>query len=482
METPRNEAGQVWTPKPADRVIRHPRRSQISPVRLTMTAARRVQSKALASPLILIYVFAGLVTAGTALLLPPFANTEGSFTPFIDALFTATSASTVTGLVTRESATYWSLYGQAVILVLMFVGGLGIMTMATFLLIFFGQRVPLAHRLIARDSLQINRLGGLARVTVVLVSVAAAMQLMGFAALLPRLFVIYEPVEAVWQALFQAVSAFNNAGFVILPDSASLSAFQGDDLVLGVTAALIFLGAIGYWVILDVIKLRRFSLLPLNTKLVIIMTGLLILCGALVCFFSETDNTLAERSVLDKALVSVFESISGRTAGFSTIDYGATKQNTNFFFIAMMFVGGASGSVAGGIKINTIAVILVAVLSTVQGKPNAAAFGREIAVGQVQIAMTLGALATAFVFVVALALTYLEPNFTFIDLLFEAVSAAGTVGLSTGLTGEISHWGQGVLIASMLLGRVGPLTLALYMASRRETARYRYAQERVTLG
>ena len=481
METPRNDPGQEWTPKPADRVVRHARRAQISPVRLTMTA-RRVQSKAQASPLILIYVFVGLVTVGTALLMPPFANTEGGFTPLIDALFTATSAATVTGLVTRESATYWTVYGQAVILVLMFVGGLGIMTMAMFLLILFGQRVPLAQRVVARDSLQINQLGGLARVTVVLIAAVAAIQLMGFAALLPRLLAIYEPAEAVWQSLFQAVSAFNSAGFTILPDSNSLSAFQQDKTVLGVSATLIFLGAIGYWVILDVIKLRRFSLFPLNTKLVIVMTGLLILCGALVFLSSETDNTLAGLPLVDKILVSLFESISGRTAGFSTIDYGATKQNTNFFLIGLMFIGGASGSVAGGIKVNTIAVVLVAVISTVRGKPHASVFGREIGMGQVQIAMTLGALATAFVFVVALTLTYVEPDFAFIDLFFEAVSAAGTVGLSTGLTGQISQWGQGVLIASMLLGRVGPLTLALYMASRRETARYRYARERVTLG
>ena len=444
--------------------------------------ARRVQSKALASPLILIYVFACLVTVGTALLVLPFASSENGFTPLVDAIFTATSAATVTGLVTVDSATYWSRFGQAVILVLMFVGGLGIMTMATFLLILFGQRVPLAHRIVARDSLQINQMGGLARVTVVLVAVAAVMQLIGFAAFLPRLLMLFEPAEAVWQSLFQAVSGFNNAGFVVLPYTNSMSAFQEDELVLGVTASLIFLGAIGYWVVLDVIKLRRFSLLPLNTKLVIIMTGLFILGGALVFFFSETDNTLAGQPLVHKVLVSVFESISGRTAGFSTIDYGATKQNTNFFFIGMMFVGGASGSVAGGIKINTIAVILVAVLSTVQGKPHASAFGREIGVGQIQIAMTLGALATAFVFLVGLTLTYLEPDFTFIDLFFEAVSAAGTVGLSTGLTGHLSDLGKDVLIATMLLGRVGPLTLALYMASRRETAQYRYAQERVTLG
>lgn len=462
-------------------MARRPRQEQMTPVHVAV-ATRRVQSRALSSPLILIYVFLALVAIGTALLMPPMANTGEGFTPFVDALFTATSAATVTGLVTVNSSTYWSLYGQAVIMVLIFVGGLGMMTIATFLLILFGQRVPMAHRIVVRDSLQIDRIGGLARITMRLVLVTVVIQMLGFVVLLPRFTFLYEPGEGIWQALFQSVSAFNGAGFVILPDTTSMSAFQTDGVVLCVTAILIFLGAISYWVILDVIKLRKFSLLPLNTKLVIIMTSLLTVTGALVFFFSEFDNTLESLPIGDKVLVSVFESISGRTAGFSTVDYNATEEHTNFFFTSMMFTGGASASVAGGIKVNTIAVILVAVLSTIRGRTRATAFGREIPGIQVQMAMTLGAVATAFVFLVALILTYSEPGFTFIDLLFETVSAAGTVGLSTGLTDQLSRWGQVILIATMFVGRIGPLTLALYMVMRGQVTQYRYARERITLG
>ena len=474
---------QSWRPKPGDRVVRHPREDQLGPVRVTVTS-RRAEHRALASPLILIYGFSALISIGTVLLLFPFAHQGTGFTPFIDALFTATSAATVTGLITQHTGEYWTRYGQLVILVLIFVGGLGMMTMATFLLILFGQRVTMAQRIVVRDSLQIDQLSGLAKITVRIVLATVGIQIAGFVALLARFSFDYSPVEAVWQAAFHSVSGFNNAGFTLIPDSDSLSAFQNDGIVLGVIGALIFLGTISYWVMLDVFKLRRFSLFPLNTKLVIVVTLMLTLSGALVFFFSEYDNdqTLRKLSVADKAMVSVFESISGRTAGFTTVDYAETEQHTNFFFTSLMFTGGASASVAGGIKVNTLAVVLVAVLSTIRGRARATAFGREVPQKQVQLAMTLGALATAFVFLVALMLTFAERDFDFIDLLFEIVSAAGTVGLSTGLTAELSRWGHVILIASMFIGRVGPLTLALLMAERGNGDLFRYARERVTLG
>ena len=471
---------QSWTPKPADQVVRHPREDQMSPVRLTVTT-RRMEHRALASPLILIYAFAGLIAIGTLLLFVPFSHHDDGFPSFIDALFTATSAATVTGLITQETGTYWTRYGQVVILGLMFVGGLGMMTMASFLLILFGQRVTLAQRIVVRDSLQIDHLGGLAKITAQIVFVAVGIQLAGFVALMLRFYFPYAPAEAVWQAVFHSVSGFNNAGFTLLPAGSSLSEFQTDGVVLGVMGALIFLGTISYYVMLDVVKLRRFSLFPLNTKLVIILTLILTLSGALVFFFSEYDRqeTLGPLSVAYKAMVAVFESISGRTAGFSTVDYGKTAQHTNFFFTSLMFTGGASASVAGGIKVNTLAIVLVAVLSTIRGRSRATAFGREVPRNQVQLAMTLGAVATAFVFLVALMLTFAERDFDFIDLLFETVSAAGTVGLSTGLTADLSSWGHLILIASMFIGRVGPLTLALLMAQQGKGDIFRYARERL---
>ena len=476
-----------WKPKPGDRVVRHPRNEQISPVRLTITT-RRVQSRALASPLILVYAFAGLITVGTLLLLLPLTHHGGGFTPFVDALFTATSAATVTGLTTQDTATYWTRTGQVFILALMFVGGLGFMTIATFLLILLGQRVTLAQRLLVKESLGVNQLGGLVSLTVRIVLVAAGIQLAGFVVLLARFSVLpdYSLAEAAWQSAFHAVSGFNNAGFVSLPDTVSLSALQQDKVVLGTLMALILLGGISYWVMVDVVRFRRFALFTLNTKLILILTLALILLGALVFFFSEynNDETLGPLSIADKAMISAFESISGRTAGFTTVSFGETQQHTNFFFISLMFIGGASASVAGGIKINTLAVVLVGVLSTIRGKSHATAFGREVPHSQVRRATAIVTVAISLVFLVALMLTFAETakEFAFIDLLFESVSAFGTVGLSTGLTPELSRWGHTILIASMFVGRIGPITLALAMMQSDEGDLYRFAQERVTIG
>jgi trk system potassium uptake protein len=475
--------GGSWKPKPGDRIVRHPREEQISPVRFEITTPR-AQSRTLASPIVLLYSFIGFILAGTLLLLLPFTSQAGGFTPFVDALFTATSAVTVTGLVIQDTATYWTPAGQAIILALIFIGGLSFMAIATFLLILIGRRLSLGQRMLARDSYQVNQLGGLARLTVKIVLVAAAIQIAGFVALAVR-FSLMSDLEGqpIWQALFQSISGFNSAGFVNLPEGESLSAFRTDKIVLGIMGLLIFLGVISYFVMVDIARLRRFSLFSLNTKLVLILTGVLTLSGALVFFTSETDNpnTIGDLSIGDKIMVSVFESTSGRTAGFSTVSYDETAQHTNFFFTAMMFIGGASASVAGGIKINTLGVVLIAVLSTLGGRAHTRAFGREIPHVQVQRATAIAVMALIVVFLFALVLTFSEPEFAFIDLLFEAVSAFGTVGLSTGLTPDLSQGGHLILIVAMFLGRVGPFTLGLMMIERGENDLYRYAQERVTI-
>ena len=478
-----NGRSQAWKPKPGDRVVRHPRQEEISPVRVTVTP-RKVPSRALASPMIIIYAFAGLITVGTLLLLMPFASHGSGFTPLKVALFTATSAATVTGLVIQDTATYWTRTGQVFILALMFVGGLGFMTIGTFLLILIGGRVSLTQRLLVKESLGVNQLGGLVQLTLAIVAVAAAIQAVGFIALFVRFSFLYSPAEAIWQAVFHAVSGFNNAGFVALKEADGLADFHADGAVLGIIGVLIVLGSISYWVMFDVIRYRRFSLFTLTTKLVLIVTGALLLAGATVFFAFEYGNpeTIGPKPLEEKLMTSVFESISGRTAGFTTVDFDKTEQQTNFFFTSLMFIGGASGSVAGGIKVNTFVIVLVAVLSTIKGRTHASAFGREITQTLLQRALVIGVVSAAFVFAVALALTFLEDGFDFIDLLFESVSAFGTVGLSTGLTPLISTWGQLVLIVAMFIGRLGPLTIGLAMAQRAQVDLYRYAKEQVTIG
>ena len=472
----------AWRPRPGDRVVRHPREEEIRPLHIA-AARRRVPPKNFGSPYMLMGGFAFLIAVGTLLLLLPFTNTSGEGTPFMDALFTATSAVTVTGLVVVDTPTYWSFSGQLIIMVLIFAGGLGIMTSATLFLIIIGQRITLANRLLMRESLGVHQLGGLIRLTLRIVLVVVAIQVIGFLILLVRLMGEYPLATALWQSGFHAVSGFNNAGFVIFPDSQSLDAFQRDYTFLVPMTILIVLGTLSFSVLLDIFGYRRFNRYTLDTKLVVVVTTLLLLLGGVVILAAEYANpaTFGPMPVVDKVLTAFFHSASGRTAGFTTVDFGDMEQYSNFFITGLMFIGGASASTAGGIKVNTIAVLMAAVLSSIAGKTHATAFGREVAQPQIYRALTVLVLGLAVVFAVSFLLTITE-GLPLIQILFETVSAFATVGLSTGITQELSPVGRLIIILTMYLGRIGPLTLALVLAQRERTAPYRYAEERVKIG
>lgn len=476
-----------WTPKPGDRMVRHPRRAELRPVTVTVDA-RKANSRALSTPFMVIYIFAGLVAVGAALLSLPFANREEGAAPLLDALFTATSAVTVTGLVLRDTADYWSVAGQIILAALIFVGGLGFMTLAAFGLVVAGQRVTLSQRMLIHESLGGALLGmghgGLVRLAVGIVAFAAGAQALGFAILAVRFLALYPPEKAILTAMFHSVSAFNNAGFIFFSEPEGMAAFQRDGTVIGVTAAMIFLGAIGYGVLIDTIANRRFRLFGLTTKLVLIFTAAMTLIGfgVFMAFEYANPDTLGPLPVSQKITTSIFESISGRTAGFTTLDYARTEQQTNFMVSALMFIGGASASVAGGIKVNTLAVIIVSALSTMRGRAGASAFGREIPPEQVRRALVLGAVSTALVFTIVLALSVTDGHLDFLHLFFESVSAFGTVGLSAGITAELSRWGTLIIIAAMFIGRLGPFTIGIAMAQRSGGDRYRFAEERVTIG
>ena len=472
-----------WRPKRGDVVVRHPRREEIRPISVEMKP-RRVHTKMFASPIILMYGFGILIAIGTGLLMLPVSNNQDRITPFMDAFFTATSASTVTGLVIQESSTYWSFTGQLIILGLIFVGGLGFMTGATFLFILIGRRITLVNRMLMRESLGTSSLSGLVRLTRNIVLFAIAIQLVGFLILFGFFSSTFPAGEALWQAGFHAVSGFNNAGFTVIPDTNSIGVFQKNAPVLAVFAGLIILGSISYVVLADVARYKKFRLFTLNTKLVLVLSGFLWFAGSVVIFATEYTNpdTLGPMSLGHKLMNAFFHSVSGRTAGFVTIDFGTMRQHTNFFIVGLMFVGGASASTAGGIKINTLAIILVTLLATIRGREHPSAFQREIPADQVHRALLIGALASVFIFVVAFLMAFSEPDFPFVQLLFESVSAFGTVGMTSGKTGVLSNWGQLIIAITMFVGRIGPLTLALFLVSRERRDVYRYAQERVTIG
>ena len=406
----------------------------------------------------------------------------------MDALFTATSAITVTGLTVEVTATYWSGFGKIIILLLMFIGGLGIMTTGAFLLVLIGRRVSIFQRQLIKESISIlpvNEVGGVVQLVIRIVAISISVQIIGFIVYLIKLLTEMDLKNAIPHALFLSVSAFNNAGFTAFVNSDSVNIYQQDITIIITTTILILIGAVSVWVVADVLAFRnKTSLYSLNTKLVLSGTFILTILGALVFFAFEYNNaaTIQDLSLPNKIMISIFESVSGRTAGFTTVEYGNTEQPTNFLMTGLMFIGGASGSVAGGIKINTFAVICVAIISTLQGRTRASIFGREISSIIVKRAMVIGAIGTAIVFMFSFILTAVEPQFDFIDLLFEIVSAFGTVGLSTGLTSDLSRWGHLILIIAMFIGRVGPLALGLAMTQRSQKENYRYTQERVTIG
>ncbi len=462
--------------------MRQNRHDDIHPI-IVSTGPPRVAAKNFGSPYILLGGFILLIILGTMLLSFPFTNNNNEITPITVSLFTATSAATVTGLIVVDTASYWTVWGQLIIMTLILVGGLGIMTSATFLLIIIGQRITLANRLLMRESLGVNRLEGLVSLTFRIIMVVLIMELIGFVVLFWSLSQHFPPGQAAWQAIFHAISGFNNAGFIIFPHRDGLSNFQNDFMVLVPLMILIILGTLSYSVLVDIFRYRRFTRYTLDTKLVVFGTIGLTALGTVVLLISEYNNsaTMGDMSIFAKVFHSLFHSVSGRTAGFTTINFGDMEQHSNFFLTGLMFIGGASASTAGGIKVNTLAVLVDAVLASLRGNTNVTALGRELPQPQIFRALAILMLGMAMVFTVSFLLTISE-GFPFINILFETVSAFGTVGLSTGITPELSTVGKIIIILTMLLGRVGPLTLALILAQREEVSPYRFAEERVKIG
>ena len=445
----------------------------------------RHPSRRSSPPLILFYGFAWLIVAGGVLLLLPISNAgEEGITPIPNAFFTATSAVTVTGHTVVNTAEYWTTFGHAVIFTLMLVGGLGFTTIATFLLIIVGQHITLPERMLMRDTMGVDRMGGLAAVLRNIVLIVLGMYAVGTVTIWWRIHEDFSLGESIWQSAFLSVSGFNNAGFSILPDASSLENYMADPVLLGFVACLIVLGGIGWTVLVDVFRQRRFSRFTLDTKMVLSVSLLLWVLGTLVLFLAEYDNpdTLGPLSVLQKVAQSVFQSISGRTAGLTTVDMSVSTELTRLFYPFLMFVGGAAGSVAGGIKVATVAVIIAATISSVRGRLQTEAFGREIPHFQVHRALTVAALAMTFIFILALVMMLTEENIPFLNLLFDTISAFGTTGLSTGVPPQLSLAGKILFMIAMFLGRLGPLTMALALAPREEATVYRFVQERVKIG
>lgn len=482
-----------WRPKPGDTVVRRPRQSEISPVHVHVER-RTVSVRGPTSPMLLVYGFIGLIAIGTLLLMLPISNTSGGITPFTQALFTATSAVCVTGLVVVDTSEAWTRFGQVVIMNLFFVGGLGFMTGAAFLVIIVTQRISLQNRLIIREGIGGGQLDAVVTLVRNMVILAVILQVAGALLLFLSFYVfgeLWEGIgfaEALWQSVFNSVSAFNNAGFEVMPNELvggdSLIGLRSNYWALFVMGLLIFIGGISFAVIRDVTLHRRFSRFSLDTKLILVGSLFLIVVGASLFLIQGWNDpgTLGDRSAGEKVSDALFDSAAARTAGFTTVDYGKVAHNRGVVTEMLMFVGGASASTAGGIKVNTFMVIVLAIAATLRGRRHVRAFNREIPGVIVQRAMTVGAVATFAIAVIVTLFVALQPELPFRSAVFEVVSAFGTVGLSTGITDELNTANRLLIVATMFIGRLGPLTLALLMSGREVSEPYRLAEERVRIG
>lgn len=424
-----------------------------------------------------------IMIIGGILLNLPIASKDGNSIGFINALFTATSSTCVTGLTVVNTAEHWSAFGKIVIICLIQIGGLGFMTLTTLISLILGKRIGLRDRLIIQEELNQFNLSGVVSLTKYVIKATMAIELVGAVVLSFKFIPEYGLKTGVIYSLFHAISAFCNAGFDILGDS--LSMYVGSPIVILTICSLIVLGGIGYTVYLDVMKNRNFRKLTLHSKMAITITLILILSGMVFIFISEYSNpeTLKSLNFGEKVLASLMQSITVRTAGFYSIDLGATRAATAFCMIILMFIGGSPSSTAGGIKTTTFGTLVVAVASIVRGKTEIEIFNRSIPKYLVFRALAVISVAATLVVTMIMILTVTE-NQDFLDIVYEVVSSFSTAGVTRGITDKLSDIGKVLILLTMYVGKVGPLTLAFAIAkktSRREE-RYKYPEGKPLIG
>ena len=431
---------------------------------------------------ILVLGFAGLILFGALLLTTSWASATGERISFVDALFTATSAVCVTGLVVVDTGTYFSLFGQMVIIGLIQTGGLGIMTMATIVALLVRKKINLRERLIMQEALNQLTLSGVVRLTIYIIKVTLVIEFLGGTILAIRWFLDYGP-RGIYYGYWHAVSAFCNAGFDLLGNFRSLTGYVEDPVVNVVIMLLIILGGLGFAVLADIWHCRRWQDLTLHSKIVISATVFLIFFGAMVILLFEFNNpeTLGGLSWHGKVLASLFQSVTPRTAGYNTIDIGKLTDQTLFFIVILMFIGASPGGTGGGIKTSTAFLLAMAIWSMIRGQTDVEIFQRRIPTPTVYKAFAIAVISALLVIIVTMMLCITEKA-VFIQILFEVTSAFGTVGLSTGITPTLTTPGKLWLIITMFAGRVGPLTLALAIALKARQGLVRCPEGRVSIG
>ncbi|MEK4852007.1 TrkH family potassium uptake protein [Paenibacillus sp. FSL H7-0756] len=438
----------------------------------------------LTSSRIILLGFAVTIILGTIMLSLPVSSSTGTSVGWLNALFTSTSAVCVTGLVVLDTGTDFSNFGQIIILLLIQIGGLGFMTFSVLIAVILGKKIGLKERLLIQQSSNSVETQGVVRLSLSIVLISFIFETLGALLLTIRWANDLGVAKALYYGIFHSISAFNNAGFSLWSDS--LSRYVGDPLVNIVISFLFIIGGIGFIVILDLYRKRSWKALSFHTKIVLITSGVLCFAGFLVIFVFELFNTRTFGTLTwgERIWGGYFQGVVTRTAGFNSIDIGAMLPASQFFMIFLMFIGASSGSTGGGIKTTTFAVLILSIFSTIKGNadvqllkkriPQDLIF-RSLAVMTISLGLVLGA-------TFLLTITEYTRHTDILALLFEATSAFGTVGMSMGLTPDLSPIGKCIIIVIMYIGRLGPLTLAFALAQKSVKQKYRYPEDKLLIG
>ncbi len=442
----------------------------------------------------LLFSFALLILAGTLLLMMPEMGAGGKPATFMQALFTSVSASCITGLSTVDIGTHFSARGHIVILMLIQIGGLGILTFATFFALFLKKGIGINHQAMIRDFMSEDTLfdakSMLGRIIFFTFFIEAATALGLFILWDARAPFFHDPVEKAFQSVFHSISAFCNAGFSLMPQGLYQNWLRDRLSIHMLLAGTIFLGSLGFPALKDIFELNNirqrirtpWKPWKLSTRIAFFSSVALVIFGTLVFFLTERNGVLDGLSVAERWIHAIFQSVSPRTAGFNTVDMGTLSAPAVILLIFLMFIGGSSGSTAGGIKTSTFMVILLAISATIRGKNSLELGGRSISFELLNKAYTIFVFSSSFILISVFFLSWFEPTIPVLDLVFEEVSAFCTVGLTRGITPNLDIPAQMVLMISMFVGRVGTLTLAFSLASRTASTAYRYPRSHVLVG
>lgn len=439
------------------------------------------KKKHLSSFQLIILGFAGVILFGAIILMLPVSSAEGVMTPFNQTLFTSTSAVCVTGLAVLDTGSYWSVFGQVVILLLIQIGGLGVVTVAVSVFMLSGRKISLMQRSTMQNAISAHKVGGIVRLTKFILKGTLFVEMAGALALLP---VFYHDFgrKGIWMAVFHSISAFCNAGFDILGTPTnpfpSITAYAGNPIVNVVIMFLIIAGGIGFLTWEDIcINKIHFRKYHMQSKIIFVTTALLIVLPAVFFFFSDFTHL----SVGKRLLASAFQAVTPRTAGFNTMDISKMTEVSKAMIIILMLVGGSPSSTAGGMKTTTFAVLILNAFATFRSQENVETFGRRIECSVIKNASTIAMMYCMLFLCGGIAISVYE-GLPLLECLYEAASAVGTVGLTLGITPKLHIVSQFILIILMYLGRVGGLTLIYAVLSKKKKGNARLPLEKITVG